>query len=297
MAALAIMFLGMKPAMAASPVTGAIFTTISDGSEVNYNQYSDKNDVYLDGGPGVNAPVGAAGLPDGIYVFQVTDPSGKTLLSTDAAGCRQFTVSGGVIVDVNPAVAFGCAHLTATNVTTTPAGVTSITVQLMPFNDTPNNGGVYKVWATPLSSYLCSLTVVNCGFKAGSNVHGFVPSQSKTDNFKVKQVPVREIDTKFFDDATGADLDGRYITWTDTLGASNIKWAYTNVNIDVNHEAHIEAPENGTHYITITNQPGCTIDEIDANNTVYPGPATIPVSVTQNFKSGTIWIQVWCKVS
>ena len=40
----------------------------------------------------------AAGLDDGVYVFQVTDPSGKTLLSTDAVQCRQFTVSGGIIV-------------------------------------------------------------------------------------------------------------------------------------------------------------------------------------------------------
>jgi hypothetical protein len=31
------------------------------------------------------------------YVFMVTDPSGKTLLSTDRAGCRQFVVAGGII--------------------------------------------------------------------------------------------------------------------------------------------------------------------------------------------------------
>src|SRR6266850_2114299 len=51
-----------------------------------------------------------ASLPDGTYVFQVTDPSGKTLLSTDFAICRQFTVANGIITGVVPAG--GCQHLT-----------------------------------------------------------------------------------------------------------------------------------------------------------------------------------------
>src|SRR5215204_7613864 len=74
----------------ASPPSGAIFTTVADGSEVNFNIYPSKEAVYLDGGPGPGAPQTAAGLDDGRYVFQVTDPSGKRLLSTDAARCRQF---------------------------------------------------------------------------------------------------------------------------------------------------------------------------------------------------------------
>src|SRR6266516_3145660 len=76
---------------------GAIFTTNIDGTIVNQNQYAAKTDVYLDGGPGPHAPLTAASLPDGIYVFQVTDPSGKALLSSDAASYRQFTVLGGRI--------------------------------------------------------------------------------------------------------------------------------------------------------------------------------------------------------
>jgi hypothetical protein len=50
---------------------------------VNLNIYDAKEDVYLNGGPGINAPDDAAGLPAGTYSFQVTDPSGKTLLSSD----------------------------------------------------------------------------------------------------------------------------------------------------------------------------------------------------------------------
>ena len=60
-----------------SAPSGAIFTTLPDGSEVNFNIYSSKDLVYLDGGPGPGAPATAAGLDDGTYVFQVTDPSGK----------------------------------------------------------------------------------------------------------------------------------------------------------------------------------------------------------------------------
>src|SRR5215510_9588977 len=76
--------------------SGAIFTTLADGSEVNLNQFPSKEAVYLDGGPGPGAPQTAAGLDDGTYVFQVTDPSGKVLLSQDPVQCRQFTVSGGI---------------------------------------------------------------------------------------------------------------------------------------------------------------------------------------------------------
>ena len=78
----------------AAPLSGAIFTTLPDGSVVNANvQYQSKCDVYLDGGPPPGAPQGAAGLPDGSYYFQVTDPSGKKLLSTDAVSNRRFTVA------------------------------------------------------------------------------------------------------------------------------------------------------------------------------------------------------------
>jgi len=227
-------------------VTGAIFTTVADGSEVNFNIYADKNDVYLDGGPGPGAPQGAAGLPDGTYVFMVTDPSGKTLLSQDIAACRRFTVSAGIItalVTSNPTCPV--PHITGTDV-----DHGALTVQLMPYADTPNNGGEYKAWATPVINFLCPLTAIDCG--AGK--HGFQNSFSKTDNFKVKVSAVREIDTRFHDTNNGGALiDGLGITWFDTLGNSNNKWSYYNQALDVNHEAHVESPENGTHQIVIQN--------------------------------------------
>ncbi|MGZ3601222.1 MAG: hypothetical protein ACXWQ5_16265 [Ktedonobacterales bacterium] len=296
-AVVAVGMANVRPALA-GPLSGAIFTTVKDGSEVNYNQYADKSLVYLTGGPGAQAPVGAASLPDGVYVFQATDPSGKNLLSQDAAQCRQFTVTGGVISDVAPSVAAGCAHEFNDN----SGGSGNNTVQLIPYKDTPNNGGVYKAWATPVANYQCNLTVVDCGYTAGSNVHGFVPSDSKTDNFKVKAEPVREIDTRFHDSA-GNLIDGLSVTWTDTLGASNKKWSYENLALDVHHEAHVEAPENGTHYITVNDQAGCTVSgPIQVTNTYLgasyytsaSGAQTVAVDVQQRFKSGTIFLDVWC---
>jgi hypothetical protein len=271
------------PAAAVPPVSGAIFTTDASGVPVNLNIYDAKEDVYLNGGPGINAPDDAAGLPDGSYSFQVTDPSGKTLLSTDAVACRQFTVLGGVIQDVVPGGA--CAHAVGTDGEDGGA-----TVQLFPFDDTPNNGGVYKVWVTPTELLDCT---------APGNKHCFVPSFSKTDNFKVKNnVPI-EIDTRFSVHGTPGYIDGLAVIWTDTLGASNIKYSEYNPAVLAFHEAHVEAVEPGTHLITISDQPGCVIDDVHAPNgsTYLPvnGTAVVPVTVARNQqRSATYWVDVHC---
>lgn len=172
--------------LAAGPVRGAIFTTLADGSVVNANHYESKCAVYLDGGPGPNAPAHAAGLADGDYYFQVTDPSGKLLLSTDPVSNRRFTVKNGVIVAYTGAG--GPAHPTATDRDHPELG--AITIRLAnstcpaDFADSANSGGEYKVWATPVNDFVGDSSGVdsNCG---NSCYHGFVPSKSKTDNFKV----------------------------------------------------------------------------------------------------------------
>ena len=184
LALILVLIVALIPATAAPPVTaggglsGAIFTTTVNGSRVNANIYETKEDVYLDGGPGPNAPQGAAGLPDGDYYFQVTDPPGKVLLSVDQISSRKIRIENGIIVQVYPAPTqikykgkwYG-THLTGTDV-----DHSALTVQLMPYEDTPNPGGVYKVWITPVSKY-----------SPGSGSFGFIPAWSKTDNFKVKK--------------------------------------------------------------------------------------------------------------
>jgi len=265
-------------------LSGAIFTTLSDGSEVNFNIYANQADVYLDGGPGPGAPQEAAGLPDGTYVFMVTDPSGKVLLSTDNAECRRFVVTGGVITSV--VTTGGCEHATGFDVDHGAA-----TVQLIPYNDTPNPGGEYKVWVTPAEQYLCSLVVVDCG----EGTHGFDPRWSKTDNFKVKVTPIIEIDTSFF--SNGKYIDGPGITWIDTHGASNRKWSYYRPDLFVFHEAHVEAPEAGVHKIVIEPQPLCPVigDVYLQGKRLGRGPQTVKVRISPNYRKAlSVFVFVDC---
>jgi hypothetical protein len=213
------------------PVHGAIFTTLPFGQSVNANvQYKRKIEVYLDGGPR-NPNSLAAGLNDGLYVFQITDPPGKNLLSQDPARCRVVQVKGGVILGTVPAYripslgasldAWGetgpssrksCHTESAetdgaslagqhdTNIDSDAGG--GMTVQMMPFLDTPNNGGVYKAWITPLAVYIqksgniSNLDVIPSPAakqKTGNAPDkGFAnPSRNnvKTDNFKVIENP------------------------------------------------------------------------------------------------------------
>ena len=91
----------MASVLAAPPLPGAIFTTDVNGTQVNGNVYENCTDVYLNGGPPPNAPCSAAGLPDGCYCYQVTDPSGKVLLSLDDISNRGLQDEGALIVHDN----------------------------------------------------------------------------------------------------------------------------------------------------------------------------------------------------
>jgi hypothetical protein len=192
-------------------LTGAVFTTNEDGNVVNGNVYEDAVEVFLNGGPIV--PKGSAGskktdskdqkskdnntngkngknqkddgrgshgyvkpqpagLPDGRYYFQVTDPSGRTLLSSDPVEDRQFDVENGYIQNV-----YGSpSHYYGILTDPFPPDFSHKVVQLAPFNSTPNRGKEYKVWITPVAAY-----------RPGRGFHGFLPTCSKTDNFKARR--------------------------------------------------------------------------------------------------------------
>ncbi|MBI2916513.1 MAG: hypothetical protein HYY01_00830 [Chloroflexi bacterium] len=179
MLALSGLVIGM--ALGLSGLTGAIFTTDATGLVVNGNIYQNKCDVYLNGGPGPNAPPGAASLPNGQYYYQVTDPSGQTLLA-------------------GPGAPSGIPD-TASKVITVAGGIFSL-VQLCLYLDTPNQGGEYKAWVTAVGD-----------FAPGNGFHGFIPSKSKTDNFKVRAGggpevhPLLELG-KFYDANVSGILDG-----------------------------------------------------------------------------------------
>ena len=158
----------------AQKVSGAIYTTTEDGTVVNKNVYVARTDVYLNGGP---QNTNSSGLPDGTYYFQVTDPSGKTLLSTDPAVCRQLTVLGGRVSGATTTPA--CSHLL--NGLFNPANG-SRTVQLAPFDLTPNQGAEYKAWLIPVGKATVGTT--------DPRVLVFSHANAKTDNFKVRESSV-----------------------------------------------------------------------------------------------------------
>lgn len=261
----------------AQPLDGAIFTTTPDGGIVNENvRYDSKLEVYLDGGPPPNAPQTAAGLPDGYYVFQITNPSGWVLLSDDPSKCRVMEVVNGVIVGLVPpselaAKGFPTAGVDTyttplngkkssvpipchiqdepdgvagpsgqhdTNIDTDWGSNGAIVVQMMPFLDTPNPGGVYKAWVTPIETYVArdgnldlhpkDLGIVRKkGVVQGYvNDPGYGPPRSvqKTDNFKVKEQPpmihvykFHDINGNGYKDADEPEIVGWEITIRETL--------------------------------------------------------------------------------
>ena len=129
------------------PVSGAIFTTDSTCTGTNINIFNSKDAVYLDGGP---AHPGAAGLPDGSYYCQVTEPNGTLLGKTLAATIQ---VSGGEFAQ--------CYQLSSI-LFTNSSGFTA-----SGYDTTSNPGGEYKVWVSMNPE--------------------FPNSESKTDNFKVRE--------------------------------------------------------------------------------------------------------------
>lgn len=238
---LAPVMISMLPQLhAAGKLSGAIFTTTVDGAIVNANtQYGSKCDVYLNGGPGPHAPARAAGLPDQDYYFQVTDPSGAALLSTDKVSARRFTVIGGVIAGYSGSG--GPVH---------PAGVSvggGRTIRLAnqdcpsDFLDTSNGGGVYKVWVTPVNAFVGNPDLVDnvCG---NGCVHGFIPSMSKTDNFKVSTCLT--VNTLVYSRETNevTPVGGWYIFVTDAQGVSNV------YNADANGQFQL-CPLSAGHYL------------------------------------------------
>ncbi len=147
-------------------MNGAIYTTDSTGTVVNGNIYQNKQDVYLSGGP---QNQNSAGLTPGTYYFEVTDPNGSTVLSTDPAVDRQLTVNA------NGVVAGATGPNPHANGTFNPAnGATP--VQLFPYDDTPNPGGEYKVYVVPTADATIAPDGVTLIF---SN------NDAKSDNFKV----------------------------------------------------------------------------------------------------------------
>ena len=172
--ALFMLSIALQYAAAAAPqralaLSGAIYTSNFDGSIINANIYGSKADVYLTGGP----CQGGSHLGADDYYFEVTSPNG-VLLSSDAIGNRQFSVGSNGFI----------SGTTGTHVTHDVActAVLGVTLQLLPYDDTNNPGGEYKLTIATASS-----VEEECeDFDAESTTFEICNgADSKSDNFKV----------------------------------------------------------------------------------------------------------------
>ena len=228
------LFLAPTALRADSSLPGAIFSTDSTCTDVNLNIFGSKEDVYIDGGP---AHPGAAGLPDGSYCVQVTDPSGLTVLGMSDPGA--VTVSGGEFV--------ACYQLSAI-LKTASSGFT-----VPGYDDTTNPGGEYKVWIS-----------TDCNFD---------PNSSKTDNFQVKQECERasvSVTTFYDTNANGVRDPGE----EDIVGWRFHVYGHDNLQI-VRETPKLAHPRIGAYTMvessarelnwvhTNPGQVACTLDEYD----------------------------------
>src|SRR5713101_2601942 len=201
-----------------APASGSIATVAAGTPAVARDLFARREDVYLAGGP-VSSPCAFGSfLPDGKYYFQVTDPSGKTLLSTDPVSERAVNVKGGVIG----------SYAASTHATDGKTACGSLAVNLMPFADAGARKAAYVTWLTPAGSFDGSTTVIDpiCG--AGC-FHGFHPELSRAVAFRVEDKV--SCDATFC--ASGvkfADLNGNGVRDAGETGLAGVEIRVTNVN-------------------------------------------------------------------
>lgn len=150
-------------------VGGSVAVALGDGRAADAAIFENKCDAYLVTGREAMAPL----LPDGHYFFQVTDVSGRALLSSDAVKFRQFRVVDGVIEGVS-----GQGRHTLGR-DTLKGGAS---VSLCPFADSPDSSGLYQVWVTTIQDFRGDVEGVD---SAAPDFHGFLVSRSAKAVFAV----------------------------------------------------------------------------------------------------------------
>jgi hypothetical protein len=169
-----VVVVGLGAVIAAQGNNGHVFVSTSGGVVPDGNLFQTAQSPYLNSGPRGNAKCSKGNLADGDYYFQVTDPSGRVLLSPDSIDNRRFTASGGKIVSAS------ASHASAVG------RCSDVLVQLFPFETTANREGDYKVWVVAVNQYA-----------PGAGSFGFQPKSSVTHNFKLvpPAAPATEVDS------------------------------------------------------------------------------------------------------
>jgi hypothetical protein len=250
-----LLVLGLLGAMAVpafAGLTGAIYTTDSTCNGVNVNFFNDKEDVYLDGGP----QGGGSGLPgDSTYYVQVTDPSGKTVLGTSVGSADETPVD----VDSNGNFV-ACYQLWAILIKGsdgTPG-----------YDDTPNGGGVYKVWVSPEPT--------------------FTNADTKTDNFKVGSALVEDLTVS----KTATPAFTRTYAWTITKDVDKTLveqiggTATFNYTIRVTHDAGTDSAWAVTGKITVVNPNLDDVAGVDVTDAISGGDCAVTAGTGLTIPAG-----------
>jgi len=171
------------PALAQTPGAAIVLNRV--GNHVDGNSFARKDAVYFSGAPA--GACGTAGLADGDYYFQITDPSGALLLSRDPIGERAVRVTGGLLAQ----------YLGTTRPSANVGPCGALNVRLSPFASTPLPNREYKLWLTRVEDH----------GPVGTGIGGFDPALSKSDNFRIDAAGPQSIlrGNKFYDyDQDGA---------------------------------------------------------------------------------------------
>jgi hypothetical protein len=242
---------------------------------VNCNNYADKSDVYVNGGP-----VNGSGLPDGSYYFSVVVPgyqhdgfidghkgnlSDTTIGGTTGDGgsgdsylCREVTVSGsGATFSYTPDGGCTTPHAQGTD----PQH--STVTQLMPYDDTSNAGSVYILAICPVS--VVSAVKPN-------------PSDCKFDAFRINAATVPSVDDLIVS-KTATPTFARDYDWsvnkTQTTSSTPIDSSASSVIVNYQVTATWSGPTDSgwqvTGDITITNPNGVAATGVGVTDTLSTG--------------------------
>lgn len=272
------------PAASAAP-SGAISTTDNtaytaaclNGQGTNCNIYQNKVDVWSSG-----LPIQAA-LGDGTYFFAVLEPGGQggndnpndgtpKNLSDAANGdwtTREFSVANGVIT---PAASF--THFWDSD---------NNKIQMFPYDDTSNPGGVYILAVCAVPDTI-----------SGTNAPGVNPSDCKYDAFKVKESETETASgPTITKDAEGTN-DVTY-TWTiqkclhDFSTADNCVKTHTfrqaGGTVTVKYDVVVGHDGGAIGNVKVTGSIQVFNGEVDSQNNVVPLDIT---GVTDQLSDGTV---------
>jgi hypothetical protein len=246
--------LALSLVSAVATAGGSAFVIDRYGAHMPGNSFERLDAVFFSAGRGVDCS--GTPLVDGDYYFQITDPAGSVLLSNEPLADRKVRVSGGVLTQY-----LGSTHLASRKGT-----CGSLYLWLYPFLSTPYPIHEYKVWLTRVQDYDPLLT----------NLFGFDPALSKSDNFRVlaqgDQAIVRG--HKFFDHNRGG-------TWNPQVDPLEVPIGGWRVELYRN---------NVLDGVTFTDQDGWYIFIRDRDASTYQLREVAPGGFVNDATPGATWL-------